>query len=305
MEIGLVVMPDLEKSYKKGELHPKIEILKEAKVQRIEIHASFLENKKEKKLLELKKEFKEGGISISSLHAPFGEENDLSSPSLRIRKRTINEHNIIMEKMDIVEIPVLTLHPGSKVKKKEDILLRENFLRKSLEKLLPKAEKTNIKLAIENMLPMYVGNKTEALKQIIDEFSSPLLGVCFDTGHANVGEGVNEQFQVIKENIFDFHIHDNDGTRDMHLQPPYGNINWAEFFTHVESIGYKFPLMIEAFPWQGREISWMMKEVGMLKDNKILRREPPKEHFLRCKKCGHFIYGTESNPICYCNLKNS
>ncbi len=151
------------------------------------------------------------------------------------------------------------------------------------------------------MLPMHPGHKTETIKEIIDEFSSPSLGVCFDTGHANVGRGVNEEFQIIKKKVFDFHIHDNDGTRDMHLQPPYGNINWAEFFTLVENTEYKGPMMIESFPWQGREISWMMKEVRMLKDNKILREKSPKDHFLRCNKCGHFIYGTESNPICYCN----
>lgn len=311
MEIGLVI-PDLEEVYQRGEFYPRIEILKKAKVQKIEIHASFLENKREQKLLQLKEDIEERDISVSSVHAPFGEEEDLSSCNLRIRRRAINHHYAAMKVMNIMGISTLTIHPGSRVKEEKDIPLREELLRESLEKLLKTAESLKIKIAIENMLPMHPGDKAEAIKEIIDEFSSPFLGVCFDTGHANVGKGVNPhhqcigvgvngEFQIVKERVFDFHIHDNDGAWDMHLQPPYGSINWTEFFTAVEKIGYKRPLLVESFPWQGRELSWMMREVRMLKDNKILRKESPKDHFLRCAKCNHFIYGTESNPICYCN----
>ena len=315
MDLGLVI-PELEESYQKVGFYRKLEILQKAEVQKIEIHASFLLDKKEKKLLELKKELEESGISVYSVHAPFGQKNDLSNPYFKIRKRTISQHIAVMKSMDIAKIPILTIHPGGRVEKEEDMPLREELFKKSLERLLKEAENLKIKLAIENMLPMHPGYKTETIKQIIDKFSSSFLGVCFDTGHANVGEGVNEEFQIIKEKVLDFHIHDNDGTQDTHLQPPYGNINWAEFFTAVENTAYKGPLMIESFPWQGREISWMMREVRMLKDNKILMKKSPQalnrdysgsgqEHFLRCKECGHFIYGTESNPICYCNLKNS
>ena len=315
MDLGLVI-PELENFYQRGEFYLTIETLREAEVHAIEAHASFLLNKKEKKLLGLKEELQKRDIRISSVHAPFGEGSDLSSTGLIIRNRTINQHIAVMEKMNIIKTPVLTIHPGGRVEKEEDISLRGEIFKKSLEKLIPKAENLNIKLAVENMLPTHPAHKIETLKEILDEFPSPFLGVCFDTGHANVGKGVLEEFNVIKEKVSDCHVHDNDGTKDMHLQPPYGNINWTEFFVAVETSGFKKPLMIESLPWQGKELSWMMKEVRMLKDNKILRKEFPRtlnknkfgsgqEHFLRCTKCNHFIYGTESNPICYCNLKNN
>ncbi len=87
-------------------------------------------NKKEKKLLELKEELEKRGISISSVHAPFGEENDLSSPSFRIRKKTINQHIVVMKQMDIIKTPVLTIHPGSRVDKEEDIPLKRRTFQK-------------------------------------------------------------------------------------------------------------------------------------------------------------------------------
>ena len=348
MELGLVI-PELEEHYQKAGFYQIIEKLQKGEIQAIEPHASFLLNKKEKKLLELKCELEKRNISISSVHAPFGEDKDLSSTSLITRRKAINQHLLTMKKMDTIKISVLTIHPGSRLKNKEESLSREKLFKKSLEILLKQAEKLKIKLAVENMLPMRTGENITTIKEIVDEFSSPYLGICFDTGHANVGKGacpvrnrppkgdrtempparfrkaggkaipisngVIETFNIVKEKIFDFHIHDNDGTKDMHLQPPYGNINWAEFFAAIENINYQRPLMVESLPWQGRELSWMFKEVRMLKDNKILRKESPKtpnqsdvtsdgsgqEHYLKCAKCGHFIYGSESNPICYCN----
>jgi sugar phosphate isomerase/epimerase len=302
MKLGLVI-PDLEQRYQEGIFYKTTDTLQEAKVNNIEAHASFLLGKKEPELLELIKELKSRNITIDTVHAPFGEDNDLSSTDATIIKETIDRHIRSMEQMSTVNIPVLTIHPGSRLtpEKESEIPLREKIFRKSLEKLLKQAEKLKIKLAVENMLPLRTGYKIDTIKSILNEFPSPFLGVCFDTGHANVGEGVFETFNTVKEKIMDFHIHDNDGTGDMHLQPPYGNINWTDFFTAVKKINYKRPIMIEAYPWQGRELKWMMQEVEMLKENKRLIKTFPMEHFLKCKKCGHFIYGTESNPICYCN----
>ncbi|MBU0534030.1 MAG: sugar phosphate isomerase/epimerase [Candidatus Omnitrophica bacterium] len=301
MELGLVI-PELEECYQKGTFYKTIEILQKAEIHKIEAHASFLLNKTHQKLFQLNQDLEKRNITISSIHAPFGEDKDLSIPSSIIRKRTINQHIAVMKQMDIIKTRVLTIHPGGRIKKDTDISSREKLFKKSLEILLKNAEHLNIKLAVENMLPMRPGYRVETLKQLLDEFPSPFLGICFDTGHANVGKGVLETFNVIKKKMFDCHVHDNDGTKDMHLQPPYGKINWAEFFTAVENIDFKRPLMIESLPWQGRELSWMFKEVRMLKDNQILEKDSPKKHFLRCRKCNHFIYNVESEPICYCNF---
>lgn len=308
MNLGLVI-PELQNFYQRGEFYQIIETLQKAQIHAIEIHASFILDKKEKKILELNRALQDRNISIPSVHAPFWEDQDLSSPSLTIRKWTINQHIAVMKQMDILKIPVLTIHPGSRLEKETDRRLREEYFRKSLEIILKTAESLKIKLAVENMLPMRTGDKIETIREIIDGFSSPFLGVCFDTGHANVTGSVSKVFQVIKDKVFDFHVHDNDGTKDMHLQPAYGNIDWSEFFGLVEDIKYQRPLMIEALPWQGRELSWMFKEVKMLMDNRILTRNSPKKHFLRCNRCNHLIYDIESNPICYCSsrasLKNS
>ena len=257
MEFGLVI-PELQGYYRKGAFLRTVEKLQKAQISAIEPHASFLLDKTERRILELNQELQARNISITSVHAPFGGSNDLSNPYFIPRKRAINQHLITMGKMGIIKTPVLTIHPGSRLdlRAETQIPSREKLFRRSLEVLLKQAEKLKIKLAVENMLPMRSGEKITTIKEILDEFPSPCLGICFDTGHANVGEGVMETFNIIKDKIIDFHIHDNDGTKDMHIQPPYGNINWAEFFAAVENINYQRPLMVESVPWQGRELSW-------------------------------------------------
>lgn len=283
-----------------SEFEREVELLRSGDAHQIELDSLFLLNKNDKEIERYRWELYRRNISIYSVHAPFGEGNDLASPEEKEKNSAISIHRRVMEKMEIMEIGCLVIHPGSRVEKERDIPVREIILRRSIERLLKEAESLKIKLALENMLPLHPGYQTRSLNEIVDEFSSSFLGVCFDTGHANIGGGVEEEFIRIQEAVISFHLHDNDGTRDLHLQPPYGNIDWKKFFNMVRNSSYNGPLILEAFPWQGREVGWMKREVEMLRDDKILKKSSPVHHLLRCTVCGHFLYGVEEHPICYC-----
>lgn len=56
------------------------------------------------------------------------------------------------------------------------------------------------------------------------------VGVCFDTGHAQLSEiGLEGSFALLKHRIGELHVHDNSGVRDEHLWPGAGGIDWAAF----------------------------------------------------------------------------
>jgi sugar phosphate isomerase/epimerase len=56
------------------------------------------------------------------------------------------------------------------------------------------------------------------------------VGICFDTGHAQLSEiGLEGSFALLKPRIAELHVHDNHGTRDEHLWPGSGAIDWAAF----------------------------------------------------------------------------
>jgi sugar phosphate isomerase/epimerase len=71
------------------------------------------------------------------------------------------------------------------------------------------------------------------------------LNYCFDTGHANIMNGVTAEFEVMKERIRSTHIHDNDGKTDSHLFPGQGIINWRQVMTLLRSRPDQYPLLLE------------------------------------------------------------
>ena len=74
------------------------------------------------------------------------------------------------------------------------------------------------------------------------------LNYVFDTGHANMNEGVAAAFDVMKERIRSTHIHDNDGKADTHLFPflsEGGTIDWKQTMRLLSSRPGQYPLVLE------------------------------------------------------------
>jgi sugar phosphate isomerase/epimerase len=74
------------------------------------------------------------------------------------------------------------------------------------------------------------------------------LNFCFDTGHANIMEGVEPAFQAMRTRIRSTHIHDNDGKQDKHLFPfvaSGGTIDWPGTVRLLASRPEQYPLLLE------------------------------------------------------------
>jgi sugar phosphate isomerase/epimerase len=74
------------------------------------------------------------------------------------------------------------------------------------------------------------------------------LNVCFDTGHANMREGVDTAYRLLKSRIRSTHIHDNNGKDDSHLFPLLGDrgtIDWRRTMDKLRSIDDQYPLLLE------------------------------------------------------------
>ncbi len=74
------------------------------------------------------------------------------------------------------------------------------------------------------------------------------LNFVFDVGHANLGEGVEAAFNVMKERIRSTHIHDNDGKADKHLLPlagEGGTIDWKKTMDLLRTRADQYPLLLE------------------------------------------------------------
>jgi sugar phosphate isomerase/epimerase len=153
------------------------------------------------------------------------------------------------------------------------------------------------------MLPAHVGCDSTTVRGLVDDFDSPYLGVCFDTGHAHVSdEGVDAAFAILRDRIITFHLADNDGHRDQHSQPPYGTIDWPSFVRAFRSMDFADPVTVEAPPWNRATPSVLLREARALFAGDLLIT-PLGNRQIRaiCQQCGHYLFGTPQDPFCACD----
>ncbi len=123
--------------------------------------------------------------------------------------------------------------------------VRENI--EYMKKLVPYAEKYNVKIALENMPNPYVPcGPVEELVECIDEVNSPYLVACLDVGHSTaLGYDAGDAVRILGNRIHCLHIHDNDGKRDLHWFPYYGVTDWVHFTAALREIGYAGAISLE------------------------------------------------------------
>jgi fructoselysine 3-epimerase len=115
-------------------------------------------------------------------------------------------------------------------------------LRQSIVELLDYTEGTNLRLLIE---PAHKAESTLILTvadglRMIHEIQSERLGICLDTGHANVnGEDLAQVVNACRDIPFHIHIDDNRGDNDAHMIPGEGSINYTPFVQALEEINYR------------------------------------------------------------------
>jgi sugar phosphate isomerase/epimerase len=252
----------------------------------------------------IRNRFAEAGIRIYSCHAPFGKHYDLSDTDPDQWQKTIEKHFTAIEHTAAAGGRILIIHPSADVSDKTRIP-KKDALYASLELLIPAAQKAGITLALENMLSNQLCDTSSELHEIVTSFNSPVLGACFDVGHFHVtGEGAIQAFNVLHECIIHFHLQDNDSSRDMHVQPPYGTIDWNTLIKSIKRQSYKFPFTVEARPWNKGSWSDLLREVNALFETGILTVPlDGRDVQVLCPKCGRYCFGTLDNWTCGCDQR--
>jgi sugar phosphate isomerase/epimerase len=110
----------------------------------------------------------------------------------------------------------------------------------SLEHLHVFAKERGVTLALENT-PGEVATPAR-LRQFIIDTRLTGLRMCFDIGHAHIGEGVLASLEPMREFLATSHIHDNHGLKDEHLPPYEGTIDWK---SAIPALPPELPLVLE------------------------------------------------------------
>jgi sugar phosphate isomerase/epimerase len=96
----------------------------------------------------------------------------------------------------------------------------------ALEHLGAFAHALGVRIVIETLLSE--ATTPEHLMLILEKGHLPQVGICLDLGHANMTVGVDAAIATMSNRIAQVHVHDNQGTKDDHLWPGDGNIDWPK-----------------------------------------------------------------------------
>lgn len=176
------------------------------------------------------KEYAESiGIRSWSCHAggPVGFDIDACDSSVKANKHCIDISEAIGARVNVVHIFN---------NKRDDACY-------ILEKICGYAVDRNIEIALENDSSL---KTMEQILDIIRIIDMPNLGICVDTGHANLGDlGPERAIRMAGSLLFTTHIHDNLGREDDHMPPGMGKIVWEDVFLALKDIGYERTIMLE------------------------------------------------------------
>ena len=204
----------------------------------------------------LQEEMAAEGLKFMDSHACFGKFLDLNCPVPEARGEMIARHKLTLHMIASMGVNTITIHVGNENAYPEYPLeVQMDFIKRSLDELLPLAEELGIVICIENI--WHQTNTPERLLEIKSCFPTDALGFCYDAGHANLMDkgrynpesnpfkawgNVTPAWddQILEKmlpHVVNCHLHDNNGVSDQHRNPGDGNIDWE----HITGLLAKAP----------------------------------------------------------------
>lgn len=205
-----------------------------------------------KSALELRQYADSLGIICNQAHAEF--------PTSRGNKADAEIFQTLVENVEAAAIlgaKIIVVHPMQHLNYAEHP--RELFQMnvEFYQKLIPYAEKFNIKIATENMWQCNNGSHIPSdsvcsraweFCELIDAVDSPWLVGCFDIGHASLMDADIPAFikAMGADRLQALHIHDTDFVHDDHTLPYIQKIDFSPILSALKEIGYRGDITFEA-----------------------------------------------------------
>lgn len=130
--------------------------------------------------------------------------------------------------------------------------------------------------SLDRSMPTRYCQHYEELMELVDSYADPMVGICWDTGHANQMK-LNQRraIEVMGSRIKCLHLNDNHyGTRDEHLLPFMGDVDWDSVVQALADIGYAGTLNYETVAYaKSARGAFQRKLVEDCYENAVLLRQ--------------------------------
>jgi sugar phosphate isomerase/epimerase len=198
--------------------------------------------------------FRDSELKLHSLHAPMYTDDvwgrsgphsviNITEPVKAKRVAIVDEIKRAIELAEYVPFRYLIQHIGVSGEEFSERKVDAAF--DSLDELAVFAQQRGVEILLEN-IPNGMSS-AERLVNFLNE-THVKANFCFDVGHAHMNEGVEAAFELMKDRIRSTHVHDNNGTDDVHLFPLLANggtVDWKKTMDLLRSDNGQFPLLLE------------------------------------------------------------
>lgn len=196
------------------------------------------------------------GLQLNDVHGSEGIEKFWYSPQEYARLAGVE---LVRNRIDFTarlggDAIVMHVYPAPADAQRNELFWTQ--LRKSLDALQPYALARGIRVAVENLIDFDgvrsgavrmqdAEDNFDTIEQLFTLYPPEFLGLCYDSGHANLGYDRMERLDTVKDRLCVLHLHDNDGSADSHRLPFQDTIRWERLAQLIAASAYEKPLSFE------------------------------------------------------------
>lgn len=198
--------------------------------------------------------FRDSQLTLHSLHMPMYSDDQWgkSSPNAVLsitelskpkRQDMVDEIKRALEVAEAIPFKFAIQHFG--VGGETFDLAKWDAAFTALEELNMFARQRGVEILLENIPNAF--SSGERLMGFM-EMTHLSNGFCFDTGHAHIMTGIENEWSIMKDRVRSTHVHDNDGKLDNHRFPflaTDGTVNWKKTMNLLRELPEQYPLMLE------------------------------------------------------------
>ncbi|HSV72964.1 MAG TPA: sugar phosphate isomerase/epimerase family protein [Chthonomonadales bacterium] len=173
----------------------------------------------EPEIAQIERWMRETGLGLTDLHASEGVEKRWTSAREYERQAGVELVRNRVEMTARLGGDVAIMHIGSVPEGPDAAARFWDQLWRSLDELTPVLRTTGVRIAIENGVFAHI-------RRVFERYGPDVVGLCYDCGHGNMsGDGLDET-EALSDRLISLHLHDNDGTRDLHMPLFTGTVDW-------------------------------------------------------------------------------
>ena len=180
----------------------------------------------------------DAGLSCLDVHGTATMTISIDAPASRNLKEYIKLLENRIQFCYMVGGDALVVHPPIyHASNLEDRLAQSHKVIQTVEDL---CFDKSLRLAFENCSQ----DDHIILREYFEQYSPEFVGFCFDSGHANIHDNL-EQLMEFGDRLIVTHLHDNKGLKDDHQYPGWGTIDWKKVTKWLKDCRYRKPWNLE------------------------------------------------------------